>query len=298
VPLDQIAVLYRINFRSEDFEEAFAAAAHPFRVRDGAFLNRQAARAVLRRLREPRATAVAALVRRAAEDEGFTEEQPEGLGEQEATRQADLGRLIRLAEEFGDHDGSRTAGEFVTDLRGRFAAEGGGHGVNLLTYHRAKGLEFDAVFLPHLEEGEMPFRRAKSDDALAEERRLLYVGMTRARRHLALTWTAGSRKPSRFLLELSPGTIEGHQPSPDRPTRTRAGEGGPILTALKKWRLQRAKAGNVPAYVVFHDRVLEEIASRKPKDWADLAAIEGVGPVKLERYADEVLEVLRRAGTG
>ena len=297
VPLEEMAVLYRVNFRSEEFEEALAAASIPFQVRDGAFLNRPAARNVLRRLRDGSATGVADLVRRTAEGEGFAEEPLEGLGEQEATRQADLARLIRLAEAFDTGDG-RTVAEFVTDLRARFASEGDGRGVNLLTYHRAKGLEFDAVFLPHLEEGEMPFRRAKSDEALAEERRLLYVGVTRARRHLLLTWTAGARKPSRFLRELTPGTAGPVERPVQRPVGHRAGDGPPVLTALKKWRLERARAGNVPAYVVFHDRVLAEIATRRPKDWADLAAIDGVGPVKLERYADEILEVLRRAGTG
>jgi superfamily II DNA helicase RecQ len=48
----------------------------------------------------------------------------------------------------------------------------------------------------------------------------------------------------------------------------------------------------VPAYVVFHDRTLAEIAENQPRDWADLAAISGVGPAKLERYADEVLAVV------
>ena len=57
-------------------------------------------------------------------------------------------------------------------------------GVYLLTYHRAKGLEFDAVFLPRLDEKELPTRLAKTDEARDEERRLFYVGITRARRHL------------------------------------------------------------------------------------------------------------------
>ena len=47
-----------------------------------------------------------------------------------------------------------------------------------------------------------------------------------------------------------------------------------------------------PDYVVFHDRTLAEIAERQCKDWADLAAVSGVGPAKLERYADEVLAVV------
>ncbi|MGH2596423.1 MAG: HRDC domain-containing protein, partial [Actinomycetota bacterium] len=68
--------------------------------------------------------------------------------------------------------------------------------------------------------------------------------------------------------------------------------GGPVLDRLKAWRKSRAKADGVPAYVIFHDATLEEIAELLPKDWADLAAISGVGPTKLERYGDEVLAVV------
>jgi DNA helicase-2/ATP-dependent DNA helicase PcrA len=296
VPLEGMAVLYRVNFRSEEFEEALTAAGLPFQVRDGAFLGRPGARGVLRRLRDPSAAGVAGLVRAAAAAEGLLEEAPDGLGEQEATRQADLARLVRLAEELQEARPDTTVGAFLEDLRGRFASQGDGRGVNLLTYHRAKGLEFDAVFLPHLEEGELPFKRARSDEAVAEERRLLYVGLTRARRHLFLTWTAGSRKPSRFLRELEGDHVGGPSLGATRGPAGPRPEPGPVLVALRKWRLERARAGNVPAYVVFHDRVLEEIASRKPRDWADLAAIEGIGPVKLERYADEILDLLRRSG--
>ena len=71
-------------------------------------------------------------------------------------------------------------------------------GVHLLTYHRAKGLECDAVFLPAVEEKRAAVQQARTE-RVAEERRLLYVGLTRARRHLTLSW---SGKPSRFLGEL------------------------------------------------------------------------------------------------
>jgi ATP-dependent DNA helicase UvrD/PcrA len=291
VPYDEVAVLYRVNFRSEDFEEALAAAGIPFQVRDGAFLNRSAARSVLRRLRDAHATNVAETVHASAVAEGFTVDPPEGLGEQEATRQADLARLIRLAEDFGEG----TVRGFVEDLRARFASEGDGRGVNLLTYHRAKGLEFDAVFLPHLEEGEMPFKRSKSDEAVAEERRLLYVGITRARTHLFLTWTLDGKKPSRFVGELLPGTahLVAARPRGTEPKQEK-GPDGPVLKALKAWRLERSRSDDVPAYVVFHDKTLVEIAAREPRSLAELAAISGIGPAKLDRYGPDVLEVLRK----
>ncbi len=309
VAFEEMAILYRVNSRSEDFEEALSHAGIPFQVRGGAFLFRPAARSILRRLRDPGAVGVAQLVAHAARSEGLLpagSDAAEGLGEQETVRQADLARLVRMADEFEAADAERNVGEFVEDLRARFGAESEGRGVNLLTYHRAKGLEFDAVFLPHLEDGEMPFRRSKTDDAVEEERRLLYVGITRARRHLSITWSVGGRtKPSLFLAELRGGTASPTSgPAPARPASRTSGGGRDAAArdlepdddrafqALRAWRVQRARADAVPPYVVFHDRTLVEIARRRPRDWADLAAIDGVGPTKLERYADEVLAVI------
>jgi DNA helicase-2/ATP-dependent DNA helicase PcrA len=149
------------------------------------------------------------------------------------------------------------------------------------------------VFLPRLVDGELPFRsgRAKADPD--EERRLLYVGITRARSHLFLTWpTDGKASPSPFLEEL------GFVVQRKEPARTLARQpvpvtaNGPLVDRLKDWRRKRAQADGVPAYVVFHDRTLIEIAEQQPKDRANLAAISGVGPTKLERYADEVLAVI------
>jgi DNA helicase-2/ATP-dependent DNA helicase PcrA len=274
VPFEEIAVLYRINSRSEEFEEAFAEAGIPYQVRGGAFLARPAARGMIRALRGSTGrTEVAEVVRGVAEAQGLTPVLPEGIGEEEITRQGDLARFVRLAEEFGDG----TVAEFLADLEGRFGEEPAGRGVNLLTYHRAKGLEFEAVFLPRLEGGELPFKLARGAEALAEERRLLYVGMTRAKRYLEITW---SGEPSRFLGEL--GVEEPDRPAADDPT----------VKALKAWRLERARKDEVPAFVVFHDSTLEEIARRRPKELWELAKVSGVGPTKLERYGDEVLATL------
>jgi DNA helicase-2/ATP-dependent DNA helicase PcrA len=218
-------------------------------------------------------------VRSVARAQGLLDDPPDRLGEREQTRQNDLARLVRLAEEF---DG-QTIDEFVEHLRARFA-HGTQGGVHLLTLHRAKGLEFEAVFLPRVEEKELPCKAAlRAPGAIAEERRLLYVGLTRARRQLALTWT---QRPSRFLSEL------GIDAQPKRRERRVETDLPPEYVTLKEWRLKRARADEIPAYVVFHNSTLEEIAERRPKTIPELATVPGVGPAKLERYGREVLEAL------
>jgi len=69
----------------------------------------------------------------------------------------------------------------------------------------------------------------------------------------------------------------------------------PAFGVLRTWRLERAKADDVPAYVVFHNTTLAEIAARKPRDLGELGTVPGVGPAKLERYGSEVLAVLAAA---
>jgi DNA helicase II / ATP-dependent DNA helicase PcrA len=292
VAWDEMAVLSRINARSEPFEEAFVAAGIPYQVRDGAFLRRPGPRALLARLRRPGGE-VAAAVEAATDALGYAPGADHDSDE-EATRQADLGRMRQLAAEFvaTQGDGATLEG-FVTELQHRFAPERQGRGVQLMTYHRAKGLEFDAVFLPRLLDGELPYRSRRAHADPDEERRLLYVGITRARRHLFLSWPRdGKAEPSPFLEEIGIRREDRRQPRPANRTAVATTSGGALFDDLRAWRLRRAKEDGVPAYVVFHDATLAAIAERRPRDWADLAAIPGIGPTKLDRYADEVLAVL------
>ncbi|HWJ31643.1 MAG TPA: ATP-dependent DNA helicase UvrD2 [Gaiellaceae bacterium] len=278
VAYEEIAVLCRTNARLADFEEPFHEARIPFQ--GAALLSREAARQLLKRLRKLRPTpVVAAAVRGYAEDAGWVERPPDKLGERELVRQADLGRLVKLAAEFDD--GMRTTRDFIEDLEQRFGTTGAERrGVHLLTLHGAKGLEFEAVFMPRIEEKELPIRQAKKEHEIAEERRLFYVGLTRAKRHLSVTW---SGKPSRFLAELG---VQARAAEPD----------DPVYAALKRWRLQRATADDLPAYVVFHNSTLAEIAGRRPRDLAELRVVPGVGPAKLDRYGDDVLRVVAESG--
>jgi DNA helicase-2/ATP-dependent DNA helicase PcrA len=292
-PWEEMAVLYRINGRSEPLEQQLARDRIPYQVAGAAFLRRPAARAVLSALR--RATgevgeAVQAVVGRM----GYRPD-AEASGD-EATRQADLGRLLDLANEYPGDGG--IAG-FVADLVRRFAPEEDGRGIQILTYHRSKGKEFDAVFLPRLEERELPFALAKSPEEQAEERRLLYVGITRARRHLFLSWAAtrddGPRRrlaPSPFLDEVKPpGAAAPRASAPARGPG--AGSGSPLLVALKEWRRDEARERGLPAYVIFHDRTLADIADRRPATIPELRSVSGVGPAKVANYGEAVLAIVK-----
>jgi DNA helicase-2/ATP-dependent DNA helicase PcrA len=278
---EEMAVLVRSNARAADFEEALAEAEIPFQ--GSSLLEREAARYLLRRAASLGTGELASGVRRIAHAQGWVETPPKRLGDREMTRLADLGRLVRLAKELagGELDGTG----YVAEIRRRFDPRAAGRGVHLLTYHRAKGLEFTVVFLPRLEEKEIPCALSSSKhEELAEERRLFYVGLTRAKDRLFLSWTEKAR-PSRFLGEL--GLVEA------RPMALADIESRPAgFEPLRAWRRSRAQEDGVPAFHVFSNRALVEIASTRPGSLAELAEVRGVGPQKLERYGEEVLAVL------
>jgi DNA helicase-2/ATP-dependent DNA helicase PcrA len=153
------------------------------------------------------------------------------------------------------------------------------------------------VFLVGLTDTTVPIQHATTPDQLAEERRLLYVGITRAREHLALSWALArspgqrrSRRPSRFLDGLRP-----YQPRPaaakKKSVKPEAAD-AELFGRLREWRRAQAAAQEVPPYVVFSDATLVAIADARPKSRAALAQISGVGPTKLTRYSEPLLAVL------
>ena len=326
-PLGEIAVLYRVNSQSELFEAALGAAGIPFVVPGaGGFYDRQEIRQAMAVLdagseradpvpfgledtvaaQEP---SLADRVRRILRQQMRYDERTEPRGEAARERWRNLGVLIELAEREGAATPGLTLGGLAQRLRARAAAgadaAGDAGAVTLSTVHRAKGREFDAVFLVALEEGLLPISYAKTMPEIEEERRLLYVGVTRARRHLTLSWAAQrpgwggkitARRPSHFLDNLGPGAPQAVAPIVKA---AKAGKGktkvkveGPVADRLRSWRRQRAASDEVPAFVIFNDKTLAELVRVQPRTRRDLLTISGIGPAKADRYGEDILEVI------
>jgi len=209
-------VLVRTNAMTSGYEEALAAAGVPFQLRGAQrFFDRAEVRQALSLLRvAARSVAAdedpAAAVRPVLTGLGLTKEPPGGRG-RARERWESLEALAKISDDFFAAAPGATLADLAGELGQRSAT---GHapetgGVTLASLHAAKGLEWDAVFLPGLTDGAVPIVYARSAEAIEEERRLLYVGITRARQRLFLSWSLArtpggrrARKPSRFLDDL------------------------------------------------------------------------------------------------
>jgi DNA helicase II / ATP-dependent DNA helicase PcrA len=222
VPVREIAVLVRINADTARFEQALAEAKVPYVVRGAErFYDRPVVRQALvlfrGAARGEAATADGAggrdplpsAVRHVLTGIGFSDGPAQGPGGGSAARERweSLAALAQLADDMHAARPQSSLGDFAAELTQR--AELGhappAQGVTLTSMHAAKGLEWDAVILPGLVEGLMPIVHAKTPDAIEEERRLLYVAVTRARQHLHLSWSQGraaARHRSRFLDDI------------------------------------------------------------------------------------------------
>jgi DNA helicase-2/ATP-dependent DNA helicase PcrA len=332
----EIAVLFRVNAQSEALEEALAARGIPYVLRGAArFFDRPEVKQAVALLRgsarggTEEADGPLAETRAVLSGLGWSEQAPAGRGSVR-DRWESLQALVSQVEDFLAADPGASLADVVADLDRRAAEQHApvAQGVTLATLHAAKGLEWDAVFLVGMHEGTMPIVYAEGQAAVEEERRLLYVGMTRARRRLAVSWSLArtpggraSRKPSRFLTGLRPQTPSDRRGRDDAaPARRRRGvahcrecgtplgttaqrrvgrcEGCPasydeeLFERLRTWRAARASADKVPAYVVFTDLTLQAIAEVRPGDAAALLRINGIGRAKLDRYADDVLAIV------
>jgi DNA helicase-2/ATP-dependent DNA helicase PcrA len=329
LPAREIAVLFRTNAQSEAYEEALAEAGVPYVVQGAErFFERAEVRQAMVALRSaakstPPDLPLTDAVVLALEAVGWRPNEPPAGGAARERWEA-LHALVTLTEEVP----AGSLEEFAAELTRRAAVQHAPtvEGVTLASLHSAKGLEWDAVFLVGLAEGTLPTTYAKTPEALEEERRLLYVGITRARQWLWLSYASArapggrQRRASRFL------PIAEASGSPRRPGEARERSGrrtvvvscrvcgaallsGPerklgrcadcpstldeeLFARLREWRGRVAVAQKVPAYVVFTDATLTALAERRPERTEQLIEIAGIGPRKLGLYGDAVLALI------
>lgn len=345
-PAREIAVLFRINAQSEAYEKALGEAEVPYVVQGAErFFERAEVRQAVVALRSavrstPGETPLVPAVVEALSAVGWAPDQPPPGGAARERWEA-LAALVQLAEESAANPTMLPLGEaavserpvsladFCAELQRRAAQQ---HvptvdGVTLASLHSAKGLEWDAVFLVGLSDGTLPTTYAKTAEQLEEERRLLYVGVTRAREWLWLSYGSArspggrARRPSRFLpqLDRSGGTERATAGAGQKPDRRRqvvscrvcgatllAGADrklgrcptcpsdldDELLERLREWRARAAGVQKVPAYVVFTDATLVALAERKPTRPEELLAIGGIGPRKLGLYGEAVIALV------
>lgn len=331
VNASNIAILYRMNSQSEAFEHALAQLGISTVIHGGQrFFEREEVRRAMLIIRQLAATQIPAdqgigqLVADALREIGWSEQAPSSVGALRETWD-NLNALVELAKE---RDTLQLA-QFVTELEERAESQTAPSvdGVTLTTLHASKGLEWDTVFLVGAAEGILPISLAKTAAQREEERRLLYVGVTRAQHNLHISWAQGrgdgSRKGNRQRSRLLDGIWPSDRESASRTRHTSTGENGkpaPSATAakrqqkrneeqlfaeefgeeavqrynaLRQWRLEVARESNLSAFVVLTDRCLRQIAAAQPKTLKQLRTIRGIGDHKLELYGGQILRVLK-----
>lgn len=309
---DRQAVLVRTNGQMRLFEQALTRARIPFRLRgDDPLLQRADVRAALRQVAtdpgRPLRIAIGDLASLAVE------------ATDDITRPdtADaLNALVRMARELDAMEPAASVGDLRGWLTTALGSDGpgiGGDAIDVVTFHAAKGLEWPIVHLAGLEDGLVPVSHARTPEAEAEERRLLHVAVTRAEDVLRMSWAAErllgdrvvARRPSPYLTAVESAVADLRGAA--RPVDPRVGLGQArgalaearaedrdrvLLEALHRWRAEVARrAGTAPA-VVASDRVLSDVAHRRPVGREELAAILGVGPAVLDAHGDDLLAIV------
>lgn len=318
------AVLVRTNAQASFIDSALRRSGIPTRLRGAvSLLEHPAVRDALRTAagsREPLAGWLAdleqALQPNAPGDD--PEADPDGRG-------LALGELVRLGRELAVAEPAAPAaalsGWLAANLRGEDPLDGG-DAVDVATFHASKGLEWSIVHLAGIEDGLVPISHARTAEAVAEEQRLLYVAITRARDELVVSWArersfgerTKRRSPSPWLPAVQAGGTAAPAPAAasqlDRLAATRASldateppaasppadlvESG--ARALRRWRSRVARGAGVTPAVILGDKALASLAARRPASHSELVATGALGPIAASRYGEEVLAVLAGAG--
>ena len=345
------AVLVRTNAQTALIESALRLARIPYRVRGSrGFLDEPEVRELLRgleRLREPLATTLpdleSGLARRQAElgvpvhTVGPNRSEPRRAAMAEATVEPDpdsaVARrlaaheaVIRLGRELLAMDSAARTDQLPRWLNASVRdgdVERAGDAVSISTFHAAKGLEWPIVHVAGVEDGYVPISRARETEAIEEERRLLYVAVTRAERVLRISWARSrtfgertvERRPSPFLrsVETTLGDLDVRIARPvaaaDHLATSRAalaasgaevlpGADPAVLAALRAWRAEVARRAKVSPGVVLSDRALTAVASARPTDAGVLSDLPGIGRVRAETYGDELVALVREHAAG
>ena len=334
--LRDIAVLFRTNAQSETFEQALAERGiaavlkgverffERTEIRQAGVLLRGEAKAGASA--EPLGEQVRAVLSAA----GWSAEPPKGAGAAR-DRWESLTALVSMADEYATANPDDELPAFMAELDRRAAIQHApvADGVTLATLHAAKGLEWRCVFIVGAHEGTLPIAYAQTPRQVEEERRLFYVGITRAKDRLMISWSLSrspggraQRKATRFLDPLG---VAGPAAAPAAGARERRRGGRTVprcrvcgrglldpaarklgrcedcpstldedvYARLIEWRAERAAQQKVPAYVVFTDATLTAIAETKPADELELLRIAGIGKVKVDRYGADVVRICR-----
>ncbi|HQR80688.1 MAG TPA: ATP-dependent DNA helicase UvrD2 [Actinomycetota bacterium] len=322
IPAEQIAILVRINAVTARFERELHALGIPYSVRGSArFMQRPEVKRAVSLLRvaakQPGEGDVVDRVAAALEPVGYSPQPP--LGQAQREEWESLAALVTLAR---DH---ATLPDLIADLENRAEHDDApvAAAITLASLHSAKGLEWDAVFLPGMYEGGLPLRYQGEFVDLEEERRLFYVGVTRARDVLELSYaSSGSRReqrsPSRFLPE-----DRSARPVPKRTARKtpvcrvcgkRLSNGTEralgtcrgcpsdvspeLVEQLRAWRStvvaqRRRETGKaLPAFLVATDAVLIGIARQRPASRSALAAVRGIQKSVVADHGEELLAIV------
>lgn len=345
-----IAVLVRTRAQLPALEQACADVGLPIIVRGGErFFQRPEVREAITRLRgaarggESMSGSLPEQVAAVLAVMGYTTEPPNGVN---AIRQRweSLASLHALAVSMADSSQAESRppadlGALVTELDTRAASQHApqADAVTLATIHAAKGLQWSIVVVAGLAEGMLPFSSWTGDAdrfdaaALAEEQRLFYVAVTRARDDLILSWSQSrhpggrTRAVSRFVDLALPGA-SGARAGGGRDVKAKTGRNKrrppatcrtcttalvtpaerargrcrqcpstaneQMVERIRAWRLRESRRHGVPAFTVLTDATVESIAENRPETAAELAAISGIGPVKLDRYGDQLLALV------
>lgn len=339
IKASEIAILFRINSQSVAFETALSDAGIAYQIRGGeGFFHRNDIRRAITQLvslaqREDinavRGKKILDFIRAALVTVGLSAKIPDGAVARE--RWHNLNALVGLIEEILAADPNLNLLHILMELKRREEAKCPPtvESITLASLHASKGLEWDAVFLVGLTEGSIPIRHAidAGPAAIEEERRLFYVGITRAKTYLCCSWSFArqegnrqNRKRTRFLdgivVEEKGKEKSGKKKKPrgsarvcsvcgkvlKSPTSKVLGrcESCPgdynfeVVNALRQWRLNKSRELHIPAFQILSDAKLLAIAEAMPANHAELMNLPGIGPHIIRTYGDELFAILHK----